>query len=226
MRRANRSDGRQAEKSEAAMSSALQASLELFSTQGYGATSMRQIASAAGLSVGNLYHHFGSKEAIFQQLIDDYLDLLAQPDNPLQQVFRRAAFPDDLEELASAIGSTVEQNAACIKLIYIDFIEFEGEHIRTFYEGMADAFAAVYSESLEHKTAAGAFGDIDPLVAVMFATRWFFYFYLMEKCFGVPMHFGITEHQAVHEFIKVLRYGVLPRSEAASPETPKLKTDH
>jgi AcrR family transcriptional regulator len=208
----NRANGRQAEKSEAAMAQALESALELFSTQGYGATSMRRISDHSGLSVGNLYHHFGSKEAIFQELIDEYLDRLGDPDNPLQQVFQRAAFPDDLEEMATAIGRVVEQNAAYIKLIYVDFIEFEGRHIRIFYEGMADAFADTYSASLEEKSDRGEFGEIDPLAAVMFATRWFFYFFLMERCFGVPMHLGMTEHQAVDEFIKILRLGVLPRS--------------
>jgi hypothetical protein len=86
---------------------------------------------------------------------------------------------------------------------------------------MAGAFSTAYSESFERKTAAGEFGDIDPLVAVMFATRWFFYFFTVEKCFGVPMHFGMTEHQAVHEFIRILRHGVLPRSEAALAPSAK-----
>jgi AcrR family transcriptional regulator len=194
------------------MSQALESALELFSTKGYGATSMRRISDHSGLSVGNLYHHFGSKEAIFQELLDEYLDRLDDPENPLQQVFQRAAFPDDLEEMADEIGRVVEQNAAHIKLIYIDFIEFEGRHIRAFYEGMADAFADTYSRSFEEKRERGEFGEIDPLVAVMLATRWFFYFFLMEKCFGVPMHFGMTDQQAVEEFIKILRLGVLPRS--------------
>jgi AcrR family transcriptional regulator len=211
MVRTNRSNGRQAERSEAAVARALETALQLFSTQGYGATSMRQISNESGLSVGNLYHHFGSKDAIFQRLIDEYLNRLAEPDSRLQQVFRRAAFPDDLEEMAAAVGSTVEQNSSYIKLIYIDFIEFEGVHMRAFYKGMADLFADYYSENLARKTASGEFGDIDPLVAVMFATRWFFYYFLMEKCFGVPMHFGMKEHQAVTEFIKILRLGVLPR---------------
>jgi AcrR family transcriptional regulator len=207
-----RSNGRQAEKSEVAMASALAAALELFSTQGYGATSMRQISAASGLSVGNLYHHFGSKDKIFQQLIDDYWRRLGDPSSPLQAVFQRAAFPDDLEEMADAIRSTVEQNVPYIKLIYIDVIEFEGEHIRNAYQVMTDLFSEAYADRFAQKKRDGLIGDIDPLVAVMFATRWFFYFFTVEKCFGVPMHFGMTEHQAVHEFIEILRNGVLPRS--------------
>ncbi len=211
MVRTERSNGRQASKSEAAIARALESALELFSTQGYGATSMRQISQHSGLSVGNLYHHFGSKEAIFQQLIDDYWKRLRDPGGPLQQLFERAGFPDDLEEMAAEIQRSVEQNARYILLIFIDVIEFRGQHIRTFYEGMADAFAAAYSGSFERLKREGRLGDIDPLVAVMFATRWLFYFFTVEECFGVPMHFGMNEHQAVDEFIKILRLGVLPR---------------
>ena len=58
---------------------------------------------------------------------------------------------------------------------------------------------------------AGELGDVDPVVAVMVATRWFFYFFTVEKCFGVPMHFGMSPEQAVDEFIRLLRYGLLPR---------------
>jgi AcrR family transcriptional regulator len=211
MVRTERPNGRQAERSEAAIARALETALELFSTQGYGATSMRQISQHSGLSVGNLYHHFGSKEAIFQQLIDDYWRRIRDPNGPLQQLFERAGFPDDLEEMAAEIERSVEQNAAYIMLIFIDVIEFRGQHIRTFYEGMADAFAAAYSETFARMIREGRFGEIDPLVAVMFATRWLFYFFTVEKCFGVPMHFGMNEHQAVTGFIKILRLGVLPR---------------
>lgn len=190
----------------------LQAALDLFSHQGYGATSMRQISEASGVSVGNLYHHFGSKEAIFQRLIDDYWERLLDLDHPLNQVFYRARFPDDLEEMAAAIESTVAENAANIMLIFIDVIEFRGEHIRFFYESMAERFRGAYQESFESRRRDGRLGEVDPVVAVMVATRWLFYFYTVEKCFGVPMHFGMDASQAVDEFIRILRFGVLPRS--------------
>lgn len=208
-------NGRQAERSEVAIARAREAALELFSRQGYGATSMRQISAASGISVGNLYHHFGSKEAIFQQLIDAYWDRLLDPDNRLQQVFNQASFPDDLEQMASAIEVNVEQDAPSIMLIFIDVIEFRGRHIRRFYETMAERFREAYSESFERRRRDGHLGDVDPLVGVMVATRWLYYFYTVEKCFGVPMHFGMDASQAVDEFIRILRYGVLPRGKTS-----------
>jgi len=208
------SNGRQAQRSEAAMARAREAALELFSTQGYGATSMRQISEKSGISLGNLYHHFGNKEAIYQSLIDSYWELLADPDDELQQLFDRADFPDDLEEMGRIIERSVEKNSAYILLIFIDVIEFKGEHIRAYYKGMRERFEEAYSPSFEKKKREGRLGEPDPLVGVMLATRWLFYYYTVEKCFGVPMHFGMGPEQAVNEFIRILRYGVLPRSAA------------
>jgi AcrR family transcriptional regulator len=201
----------QEEKSDASTRKALKAALSLFSRQGYRATSMRQIASRCHLSVGNLYHHFGSKEAIFQRLIDQYWEVLLDPELPLNKIFAAARFPEDLEAMAAAIEQVVAGNSSHILLIYIDVIEFKGKHIKAFYQRMADRFAAAYSESFAARRQAGELGEVDPLVAVMLATRWFFYFFTVEKCFGVPMHFGLDAHQAVNEFSNILRRGLEPR---------------
>lgn len=210
-----------AERSKASVEQALNAALELFSSKGFGATSMREIADRSGLSMGNVYHHFPSKEAIFQTLLDRYWQRLQDPEHPLQQIFARAEFPEDLERMASIIEQVVEENAAYILLIYIDVVEFKGEHIRIFYEGMAARFKEVYGEKLAARKAAGELGDIDPLVGVIMATRWFFYFFTIEKCFGAPMHFGMKSQEATEEFIRLLRYGLLPRSGEHAPGSAK-----
>jgi len=203
----------QADKSDASARKVLKAALSLFSRQGFRATTMRQLARRSGLSVGNLYHHFGGKEEIFGRLIDQYWQVLLDPELPLNKIFNAARFPEDLEEMAAAIEQVVAENSAHILLIYIDVIEFKGKHIKTFYQQMADRFATTYAERLAARQEAGELGDADPLVGVMLATRWFFYFFTVEKCFGVPMHFGLDSHQAVHEFSKILRRGLEPRVE-------------
>jgi AcrR family transcriptional regulator len=203
----------QADKSDTSTRKVLKAALSLFARQGFRATTMRQIARRSGLSVGALYHHFGGKEEIFGQLIDQYWQVLLDPELPLNKIFNAARFPEDLEEMAAAIEEVVAANSAHILLIYIDVIEFKGKHIRAFYQQMADRFAATYAERLAARQEAGELGEADPLVAVMLATRWFFYFFTVEKCFGVPMHFGLDSHQAVHEFSKILRRGLDPRDE-------------
>jgi AcrR family transcriptional regulator len=207
----------QASKSEASTQKVLKAALSLFSRQGYRATSMRQLARRSGLSVGNLYHHFGNKEQIFQRLIDRYWEILMDPDLPLNRIFAAARFPDDLEEMAAAIDQVVTDNAQSILLIYIDVIEFKGKHIRAFYQQMADRFRSAYGERIDEMKRKGEVAEgVDPLIGVMLATRWFFYYFTVEKCFGVPMHLGLQPKQAVEEFAKVLRFGLLARESGAS----------
>src|SRR5215210_2704270 len=145
----------QADKSDASTRKVLKAALSLFARQGFRATPMRQIAKRSGLSVGNLYHHFGGKEEIFQTLIDQYWEVLLDPELPLNKIFAAARFPEDLEEMAAAIEKVVGENSAHILLIYIDVIEFKGKHIRAFYQNMADRFAATYAERLAARRRAG-----------------------------------------------------------------------
>lgn len=50
------------------LSPILQSALESFVKGGFHGTSIRQLASAAGLSVPGLYHHFASKHAILAEI--------------------------------------------------------------------------------------------------------------------------------------------------------------
>lgn len=203
---------RQEAKSEASVAAVLDAGLELFSTQGYRATTLREIADRAGVSVGNIYHHFPSKHEIYQRLIARYWERLLDPELELNKIFAAGNFPEDLEVMAAAIEQVVTDNAAHILLIYVDVIEFRGEHIRSFYEGMAKRFATSYGPRFSERGQAGDFAaGADPMLGVMVAARWLFYFFTVEKCFGAPLHFGMTPTQAVDGFIHLLRHGLLPR---------------
>lgn len=46
------------------------AAMRLFNRDGYGRTTMRAIASEAGVSLGNAYYYFGSKEHLIQAFYD------------------------------------------------------------------------------------------------------------------------------------------------------------
>lgn len=47
----------------------IKAAARVFMTQGYGAASMDQIASEAGVSKQTVYSHFGAKDALFEAII-------------------------------------------------------------------------------------------------------------------------------------------------------------
>ena len=132
----------QEERSEKSRQQILDAALRQFSHRGYGATSVRDIAEAAGLSKGNVYHHFPDKEAIFRALIDRYFQAMSQPDFPFNRVLASGSFPENLEDIGHAIREIIRDYREYIALIYVDVVEFDGTHVRKFYEDMADRFDA------------------------------------------------------------------------------------
>ncbi|MFI5618404.1 TetR/AcrR family transcriptional regulator [Streptomyces sp. NPDC051567] len=46
---------------------------EVFAAQGYNATTVREIADAAGMLAGSLYYHFDSKESMLDEILSAFL---------------------------------------------------------------------------------------------------------------------------------------------------------
>lgn len=62
------------------------AAMRLFNRDGYGRTTMRSIATEAGVSVGNAYYYFGSKEHLIQAFYDQ---LQAEHETAAERVLER-----------------------------------------------------------------------------------------------------------------------------------------
>lgn len=60
----------------------LAAATRLFLRAGYGGAAMDAIAREAGVSKQTIYHHFGSKEALFAAIIGDLRERLLAPISP------------------------------------------------------------------------------------------------------------------------------------------------
>ncbi|HEX4253413.1 MAG TPA: TetR family transcriptional regulator [Pseudonocardia sp.] len=63
-------DGPRTPKSERTRQQIVAAALTLFREQGYQGTTMRAVAASAGVSVGNAYYYFSSKEELIQGFYD------------------------------------------------------------------------------------------------------------------------------------------------------------
>ena len=208
---------KQDEKSQRSREQILESALRLFSHQGYRATSIREIASAAGLSTGNVYHHFKDKETIFRALLDQYWQAIARDDLPFNRALAGGAFPDDLEELGRASRDIVLRYRAYVALIYVDVVEFEGSHIRKFYAEMASRFEKFMRDHpatahIEGKLRPG----VSPVSAVMLASRFFLNYFAVEILFGVPNHFGKDSDAALKEIADILCHGMLVNGAKAS----------
>jgi AcrR family transcriptional regulator len=61
---------RQAERSETTRAAIVDAAAQLFGEQGFGETTVDQIAATANVAKGAVYHHFAGKEAIFELVFE------------------------------------------------------------------------------------------------------------------------------------------------------------
>lgn len=205
---------RQVTRSERSRKHILDAALKLFSHHGYGATSVSDIAEEAGLSKGNLYHHFPDKETIFRELLDRYFVAMSQPDFPFNRALATGTFPENLEQLGHAARDAVRNYREYVALIYVDVVEFDGTHVRKFYEDMATRFETFMKkhdmeEGLREKLQEG----LSPTSAVMLATRIFYNYFSIEILFGVKDHFGKGTEEVVGEISRILRHGMLRNDE-------------
>lgn len=55
-----------------------QAAVQLFSTQGYEKTSLREIAEQVGITKASLYYHYSSKQELLRAIVGTFLDDLSR----------------------------------------------------------------------------------------------------------------------------------------------------
>lgn len=72
----------------------------LFAAQGYAAASAREIAAAAGVTVGALFHHFGSKAGLFRAVFEILVDEL---NRAAMAAFRAMPEADPLDAIVASL---------------------------------------------------------------------------------------------------------------------------
>jgi AcrR family transcriptional regulator len=105
----------------------VEAAYRLFLEQGYHGTSMRQIAQAAGIALGGIYNHFGSKEEIFLSVLRDhhpYYEVL-----PAMNAAQGDTVEDYVRDAANRMVGTLEKRQDFLNVMFIELVEFKGQHI-------------------------------------------------------------------------------------------------
>jgi AcrR family transcriptional regulator len=188
----------------------LAAASRLFTRQGFHGTSTRDIAAQAGVSLGNIYNYFSTKEEIFVSLLETYEKEYFRPDQPFIKTLLTTSFPDNIEELGFASRETTEKFSAYILLIYVDVVEFEARHVAKLFSSMR----AGYAQALKTR-GPGALSkiapDIDPVAALMMVTWNYSNYFIMEKLFKVKGHYGLPDTEAVKLFARIFKRGILAR---------------
>jgi AcrR family transcriptional regulator len=106
------------QRSEETRNHILEAATQLFSKTGYDATGVAEICQAAGVSKGAFYHHFPSKQAIFMELLNTYLNGIESGFNIMRKEVHD--IPQAILQMASLVGSLF-QTADIHLPIFLEF---------------------------------------------------------------------------------------------------------
>ncbi len=186
------------------------AARDLFIRQGFHATSMRDIAKTADVSIGNLYNYYETKEQIFESIIGNYLTVI---NTRLKNVFGeidRPLEPIGLLRLGELVKDMIDQHQDFWLLMYIDVLEFDNRHFRLMFDGLSDKLRVRFASEFNAARSAGIVRDgIEPAVAFTAVYMQFFNYFLVEKLFGGNAHFGLSDEDAISALTDIFCFGVL-----------------
>ena len=151
-----------ARRGEATRQAIEQAAIDLFAELGYNATSMRQIASAAGIQPAAIYHWFPAKEAILTQLQDDFIDRLEEA---VEAAVDEESTPAG--ELAAAVREHVVFHGLHPRAAFVTDSEIRalGPKPKARLIARRDEYEAKFRGMIERGVEAGEFEVSNPAVA-------------------------------------------------------------
>jgi TetR/AcrR family transcriptional regulator, cholesterol catabolism regulator len=127
----------------------------LFARQGVAATTVREIADAAGILSGSLYHHFASKDEVVDAVVSGFLrDLRERYDEVLRQESDPAA---RLRGLVLASVLTVADHPRATEIYQNDGHRLRSSTGRSYVEQSVRAVRSAWVTVLEQGQADGTF---------------------------------------------------------------------
>lgn len=184
------------------------AALRVFTRQGYHGTTVREIAEAAGVSMGNLYNYYAGKEELFAAVVHRYETRMEALRRRALGTIENCFDPEQLTLMAEVIRDIVYKNPDYWRLMYIDVIEFGSKHFAPEFRSLARNIEKRLGNKLKASAQRGSWTGIDPALAFTAIYLQFVTYFLVEKLFGGKQHLGMADDRAVAQLIKLMTQGL------------------
>ena len=174
---------------------------ELFAQKGYRATTVREIADAAGILSGSLYHHFDSKESIGDEILSGFI-------NEVLANYRAAvdSAPDPraaLEQIVRSTSRTLSQHRAALTMLQNDWNYFATQPRFAYLPKALREIERIWIGQLEAGKEAGLFrADLDAKLT----------YRLLQDVLWIPAQWrrtrGYSTDQVIDGFLRILFEGI------------------
>ena len=136
----------------------MDSAIELFATQGYAATSTRQIAEIVGVNPAMIHYYFGNKEALLHQTLEQVLEPLA---DAVAEMKQKKMAP--LRDIISLLIGTFSQKPRLAILLTREVLLPGGVMQKHFMEHFAPRLGGALPHVLSEEQQAGRLRkDADP----------------------------------------------------------------
>nr|WP_245690761.1 TetR/AcrR family transcriptional regulator [Sinosporangium album] len=152
---------------------------EIFARKGFQATTVREIATEAGILSGSLYHHFDSKETIVDEVLSTFLDDLI---SRYRAVIEKGGKPrPTLTEMVRIGFGSLEPHRAAITVMQNDWSYLRQIERFDYLVKAEHVVERMWVDQIKRGQAEGQLrADIDPKLtyrmirdAIWVAVRWF-----------------------------------------------------
>jgi TetR/AcrR family transcriptional regulator, cholesterol catabolism regulator len=182
---------------------------DLFAQKGYRATTVREIADAAGILSGSLYHHFDSKESIGDEILSSFI-------NEVLANYRAAATAPDpraaLEEIVRSTSRTLSRHRAALTMLQNDWNYFAGQPRFAYLPKALREIERIWIGQLELGKQAGLFrADLDPKLT----------YRLLQDVLWIPAAWhrtrGYSTGEVIEGFLRILFDGIATGEHRPAP---------
>jgi AcrR family transcriptional regulator len=145
----------------------LQIAAELFAERGLKATTVRDIADAAGILSGSLYHHFDSKESMVDEILRSFLDDLFGQYEAI--VAKQLPPRERFEAIVTASFDALERNHSAVAIYQSEVRQLVDQPRFGYIRERLDQFRDMWKTLLREGMSDGSFRtDLDVDLAYRF----------------------------------------------------------
>lgn len=186
----------------------LRATFELISDKGYLGTTTREIAQRAGVAEITLFRHFGSKERLFEEVLNRYsfLPRLREmiPD------LKKTPLREGLITLGITFLKTLQEKRGMVKIMLSE-VNIYPDQVREVYDRFIATLLDTLSGYFDSLIKEGTVREVDTLFASRAFLGMIYSFFLAEEIIKGRTLSDKNAEKTIAEFVDIYLNGVLNR---------------